>query len=430
MHEELRELAADAYHRRDLLLPQPRAVHRIFRGRAAAADPRAAGAQAQDIVRRMRHRRRALHAGDDAARAWRVGSRARFDSRPRRQPGGTREGAARALFGLGDARDAAGTAWRNISAAIGASLYSTKACGRWCASRNAISRSKTIHFWQPQSFRRNLLPQRDHVPVRPGGGRSDCALCPRARAGRISLSQPRRAAARNLAGISCRARPRRLLLRAAQRRAESPGAVRRSPREPSAMRRPPRPRPLVLAASVPLAVRDLADRSPHRARTGSPALDGSLPKGPSLSLGAALMKAERFDEALATLEALPPADRLDPDVLLLTAMIQVERGKLERGRPAMRLAARARRPQCGRALPDRALSRAGRPARRGDRQLPRRRLPRPGIRDAALAARPHVQARGRSAAARGASFRMPRCCWRRKIRPASCCSAAASAAAL
>jgi hypothetical protein len=39
---------------------------------------------------------------------------------------------------------------------------------------------------------------------------------------------------------------------------------------------------------------------------------------PSLSLGAALMNAERFDEALATLEALPPADRGDPDLLLLT----------------------------------------------------------------------------------------------------------------
>lgn len=50
---------------------------------------------------------------------------------------------------------------------------------------------------------------------------------------------------------------------------------------------------------------------------------------PSLSLGAALMKAEQYDEALATLEALAPADRLDPDVLLLTAIIQVERGKLE-----------------------------------------------------------------------------------------------------
>lgn len=50
---------------------------------------------------------------------------------------------------------------------------------------------------------------------------------------------------------------------------------------------------------------------------------------PSLSLGAALMKAERFDDALATLQALAPADRVDPDVLLLTAIIQLERGKLD-----------------------------------------------------------------------------------------------------
>jgi chemotaxis protein methyltransferase CheR len=50
---------------------------------------------------------------------------------------------------------------------------------------------------------------------------------------------------------------------------------------------------------------------------------------PSLSLGAALMNAERFDEALATLEALPPADRGDPDVLLLTAIILTERGQLD-----------------------------------------------------------------------------------------------------
>jgi chemotaxis protein methyltransferase CheR len=41
------------------------------------------------------------------------------------------------------------------------------------------------------------------------------------------------------------------------------------------------------------------------------------------------MKAEQYDEALATLQALAPADRLDPDVLLLTAIIQVERGKLD-----------------------------------------------------------------------------------------------------
>ncbi|MFZ2060160.1 MAG: protein-glutamate O-methyltransferase CheR [Candidatus Binatus sp.] len=53
-----------------------------------------------------------------------------------------------------------------------------------------------------------------------------------------------------------------------------------------------------------------------------PRLEAAAPR-PSLSLGAALMKAEQYDEALATLEALAPADRLDPDVLLLMAIIQV-----------------------------------------------------------------------------------------------------------
>jgi chemotaxis protein methyltransferase CheR len=62
-----------------------------------------------------------------------------------------------------------------------------------------------------------------------------------------------------------------------------------------------------------------------------PSLEAMSPaeKGASLSLGAALMKTEQYDEALATLEALAPADRLDPDVLLMTAIIQVERGKLD-----------------------------------------------------------------------------------------------------
>ena len=55
------------------------------------------------------------------------------------------EGAARELFGLGDARDAAGDASRNISAANAASLYSMKACGRWCNSRNAVSPTKTVN---------------------------------------------------------------------------------------------------------------------------------------------------------------------------------------------------------------------------------------------------------------------------------------------
>ena len=49
---------------------------------------------------------------------------------------------------------------------------------------------------------------------------------------------------------------------------------------------------------------------------------------PRLRLGA-LMTAERYDDALAIVETLPPVDRLDPDVLLLTAIIQVERGQLD-----------------------------------------------------------------------------------------------------
>ena len=70
---------------------------------------------------------------------------------------------------------------------------------------------------------------------------------------------------------------------------------------------------------------------PAIAESDAPSTDEASPagKGPSLSLGAALMKAEQYDEALATLQALAPADRLDPDVLLLKAIIQVERGKLD-----------------------------------------------------------------------------------------------------
>jgi chemotaxis protein methyltransferase CheR len=70
---------------------------------------------------------------------------------------------------------------------------------------------------------------------------------------------------------------------------------------------------------------------PVVAEPGPPPLEAvrRAEKGASLGLGAALMKAEQYDEALTTLEALAPADRLDPDVLLLTAIIQVERGKLD-----------------------------------------------------------------------------------------------------
>jgi chemotaxis protein methyltransferase CheR len=60
-------------------------------------------------------------------------------------------------------------------------------------------------------------------------------------------------------------------------------------------------------------------------------LDSTNPASlcPSPSLAAAFMMAERFDEALTTIESLPPASRAKPDVLLLTAMIQIERGKLD-----------------------------------------------------------------------------------------------------
>ena len=50
---------------------------------------------------------------------------------------------------------------------------------------------------------------------------------------------------------------------------------------------------------------------------------------PNPRLAAAFMMAERFDEALTTIESMPPASRAQPDVLLLTAMIQIERGKLD-----------------------------------------------------------------------------------------------------
>lgn len=48
-----------------------------------------------------------------------------------------------------------------------------------------------------------------------------------------------------------------------------------------------------------------------------------------LGLGVALKEAERFDEALLALEALAPADRGDPDVLLLKASILLELGQVE-----------------------------------------------------------------------------------------------------
>ena len=50
---------------------------------------------------------------------------------------------------------------------------------------------------------------------------------------------------------------------------------------------------------------------------------------PSPSLAAAFMMAERFDDALTTIESMPPDSRSKPDVMLLTVMIQIERGKLD-----------------------------------------------------------------------------------------------------
>ncbi len=79
-----------------------------------------------------------------------------------------------------------------------------------------------------------------------------------------------------------------------------------------------------LAASCAIATPAVAESA-----APSPAEMNPSAKGASLSLGAALMKAEQYDEALAALEALTTADRLDPDVLLLRAIIQVERGKLD-----------------------------------------------------------------------------------------------------
>ena len=59
-----------------------------------------------------------------------------------------------------------------------------------------------------------------------------------------------------------------------------------------------------------------------------PEVEMQAEQRPRLRLGA-LMTAERYDDALAIVETLPPVDRLDPDVLLLTAIIQVERGQLD-----------------------------------------------------------------------------------------------------
>ena len=61
---------------------------------------------------------------------------------------------------------------------------------------------------------------------------------------------------------------------------------------------------------------------------GPQPLDSTDPASlcPTPRLAAAFMMAERFDEALTTIESMPSASRAQPDVLLLTAMIQIERG--------------------------------------------------------------------------------------------------------
>jgi chemotaxis protein methyltransferase CheR len=84
------------------------------------------------------------------------------------------------------------------------------------------------------------------------------------------------------------------------------------------------------SAALPFPFRNDAQRAlaPSLVEPAPPRLEAAAPR-PSLSLGAALMKTEQYEEALATLEALAPADRLDPDVLLLTAIVQVERGQLD-----------------------------------------------------------------------------------------------------
>lgn len=93
---------------------------------------------------------------------------------------------------------------------------------------------------------------------------------------------------------------------------------------------PSPPPPDTAAAATPPPRNSLAPSILAVAARSSSELRISTEPRASLSRGAALMKAERFDEALATLEALPPADRSDPEVLLLTAINLMERGKLER----------------------------------------------------------------------------------------------------
>ena len=99
---------ARADRRRDLLLPQHRAVPRARRGRAARAHARRQGAQdAAPAVGRLRLGRRGLldgHRGAGDRRGSVLGGR---DPGGRPQPGGLGEGRTGALLVLGAARDAA-----------------------------------------------------------------------------------------------------------------------------------------------------------------------------------------------------------------------------------------------------------------------------------------------------------------------------------
>jgi len=173
-----------------------------------------------------------------------------------------------------------------------------------------------IHFWQPQSFDvifcRNVTM---YLSARALGElitRFARVLAP---AGFLFLSY-----AEPLRGISQafhveHARGAFYYVVRAPSRSPAPCAAPRTSGAPAAATA------AVVRRAVPLAVRDLATQP--LGSTGPPELQASP------ALGAALMIAERFDDALAALEALPQAERLEPDALLLTAMVQLERGQLD-----------------------------------------------------------------------------------------------------
>ena len=229
-----------------------------------------------------------------------------------------------------------------------ASLRWTKACRRWCDSRNAVWLVEDDHFWRPHRFDivfcRNVIMYLSARVVREVIARFARVLAPD---GFLFLSH-----AEPLRGIS-----QAFHVEYAEgafyytlRNAGGPSTAQSAGPWPASQRkdglRPPirsiargRPAASVLPA---LSVRpgsserstltaSFAIAAPAVAESALRSPDEVSPaeKGASLSLGAAFMKAEQYDEALATLEALAPADRLDPDVLLLKAIIQVERGKLD-----------------------------------------------------------------------------------------------------